>query len=192
MYTDLFLSFPDEATAKSILYRIEGALEATDEAPAVEGYEVPNFQNIDTIGVIYKPTGEMLQGEDGEYPEMAPIAGWHVNVRLVGEDGTTLMPYAVTPTTPVRVFGGAIPAPSIPQSVSMRQGRLALLGAGMLEMIDAAIAAIEDPVMRQAATIEWQYANTIERNSAFVQQMVAGLGLTDAQMDALFVEAAKL
>ena len=190
--TDLYLSFPDEATAKSILYRIEGAQEATDEAPAVEGYEVPNFANIDTIGVIYKPTGNTLQGEDGPYPEMAPIAGWHVNVRLVGEDGTALLPYSVTPTTPVRVFGGAIPAPSIPQSVSMRQGRLALLGAGMLEMIDAAIAAIEDPVMKQAAQIEWQYANTIERNSAFVQQMVAGLGLTDAQMDALFVEAAKL
>jgi hypothetical protein len=105
MYTDLFLSFPNEATAKSILYRIEGALEATEEAPAVEGYEVPNFANIDTIGVIYKPTGEMLQGEDGEYPEMAPIAGWHVNVRLVGEDATTLLPYAVTPNSPMRVFG---------------------------------------------------------------------------------------
>jgi hypothetical protein len=107
MYTDLFLSFPDEATAKSILYRIEGAQEATDEAPAVEGYEVPNFQNIDTIGVIYKPTGEMLQGEDGEYPAMAPIEGWHVNVRLVNatEDSAPLLPYAVTPNSPQRVFG---------------------------------------------------------------------------------------
>jgi len=234
MYTDLFLSFPDEATANAVLYTVthpswtpvlvtDTALQSildqlpladaendqtvqhegkTYMADAGQWFELvtgtepdvrtANFANIDTIGVIYKPTGEMLQGEDGEYPEMAPIAGWHVNVRLVGEDGTALLPYAVTPTTPVRVFGGAIPAPSIPQSVSMRQGRLALLGAGMLEMIDAAIAAIEDPVMRQAATIEWQYANTIERNSAFVQQMVAGLGLTDAQMDALFVEAAKL
>lgn len=106
MYTDLFLSFPDEATAKSVLYRIEGASEATEEAPAVEGYEVPNYQNIDTIGVIYKPTGEMLQGEDGEYPAMAPIPGWHVNVRLVNatEDPAPLQPYAVTPATPMRVW----------------------------------------------------------------------------------------
>jgi hypothetical protein len=107
MYTDLFLSFPDEATAKSVLYRIEGAQEADPEQgiEAREGYEVPNFQNIDTIGVIYKPTGEMLQGEDGEYPAMEAIEGWHVNVRLVGEDATTLLPYAVEPSTPQRVFG---------------------------------------------------------------------------------------
>ena len=71
-----------------------------------EAWELkPNFQNIDTIGTIYEPTGEMLMGEDGEYPEMAPIEGWHVNVRLAGEDGSSLEPYAVTPTQPVRVWG---------------------------------------------------------------------------------------
>jgi hypothetical protein len=102
---DLYLSFPDEATAKSILYRIKGAQEATDETPAVEGYEVPNYANIDVIGIIYKPTGEMLQGEDGEYPATAPIPGWHVNVRVVGEDASALEPYQVTPAIPMRAWG---------------------------------------------------------------------------------------
>jgi hypothetical protein len=47
----------------------------------------------------------MLQGEDGEYPEMAPIEGWHVNIRLVdGEDADALAPFAVTPTNPRRVW----------------------------------------------------------------------------------------
>jgi hypothetical protein len=63
-----------------------------------------NYANIDTIGVIYQPTGEMLQGEDGEYPEMAPIEGWHVNVRLIDEDADALAPFAVTPTNPRRVW----------------------------------------------------------------------------------------
>jgi hypothetical protein len=103
--TDLYLSFPDEAAAKAVLYRIEGAVEATEDTEAVEGYEVPNYANIDTIGIIYKPTGEMLQGEDGPYPEMAPIEGWHVNVRLVGEDAEALEPFVVQPNTPVRVWG---------------------------------------------------------------------------------------
>jgi hypothetical protein len=104
--TDKYLSFPDEAAAKAVLYRIEGAQEATETSDAVEGYEVANYANIDTIGLIYKPTGEMLMGEDGEYPEMAAIEGWHVNVRLVdGEDAEALEPFEVSPQTPVRVWG---------------------------------------------------------------------------------------
>jgi hypothetical protein len=102
---DKYLAFTDEAAAKAVLYRIEGAVEATEDTEAVEGYEVPNYANIDTIGIIYKPTGEMLQGEDGAYPEMAPIEGWHVNVRLVGEDAEALEPFVVEPKTPVRVWG---------------------------------------------------------------------------------------
>lgn len=80
MYTDIFLSFSDEAAARAVLYRSEG-----DDL-------TPNFANIDTIGVIYK--------------DEQPITGWHVNVRLVdGEDGSTLAPFAVTPTTPLRIWG---------------------------------------------------------------------------------------
>jgi hypothetical protein len=104
---DKYLAFTDEAAAKAVLYRIEGAVEADPEQgiEASEGTEVPNYANIDTIGIIYKPTGEMLQGEDGPYPEMAPIEGWHVNVRVVGEDAEALEPFVVEPKTPVRVWG---------------------------------------------------------------------------------------
>jgi hypothetical protein len=107
MYEDIYLSFTDEITAKAVLYRIEGAVEADLEMgiEAVEGYEVPNYANIDTIGIIYKPTGEMLQGEDGPYPATAPIPGWHVNVRAVpGEDVSPLEAFRVVPATPVRVW----------------------------------------------------------------------------------------
>ena len=80
----------------------------------------------------------------------------------------------------------------VPQQVTMRQARLALLGAGLLDDVDAAIAAIPDPVQRKAAQIEWEYASTVERQSPFVQQLAAGLGLSAEQMDDLFVQAAAL
>ena len=80
----------------------------------------------------------------------------------------------------------------IPQSVTMRQARLALLRAGLLDDVDAAIAAIPDPVQRKAAEIEWEYAQTVDRNSPFTQQMAAGLNLTAEQLDALFTQAAGL
>lgn len=104
MYQDLYLSFPDEAAAKAVLYRIEGAVEADPEndIEAVEGTEVANFANIDTIGVMYE-TAPVDAPED--YVPVA-IPGWHVNVRLVeGEDGATLAPFAVNPATPMRVWG---------------------------------------------------------------------------------------
>ena len=98
---DKYLSFTDEAAAKAVLYRIEGAVEASEGVEAVDGYEVANFKNIDTIGVIYKRTG----GTDEE-PVMAAIPGWHVNVRLMpNEDGSALESFEVFPVTPMRVWG---------------------------------------------------------------------------------------
>ena len=82
--------------------------------------------------------------------------------------------------------------PPVPQSVTMRQARLALLGAGLLDQVDAAIASISDPVQRKAAEIEWEYAQTVDRNSPFTQQMAVGLNLTAEQLDALFTQAAGL
>jgi hypothetical protein len=101
---DKYLSFPDEAAAKAVLYRIEGAVEATEDTEAVEGYEVPNYANIDTIGVIYKPTGETTEQDGMAVPVMAPVEGYHVNVRVVDEDAEPLQAFEVHPATPLRVW----------------------------------------------------------------------------------------
>lgn len=78
---DMYLKFIDEAAATK----------------ALEGYE----GSVDTIGVISKRTG----GTDDE-PVITALPGWHVNVRLVdGEDDKALQPFAVTPATPMRVWG---------------------------------------------------------------------------------------
>jgi len=102
---DKYLAFTDEAAAKAVLYRIEGAVEATEDTEAVEGYEVANYANIDTIGIIYKPTGETTEQDGMAVPVMAPIDGWHVNVRVVeGEDTEALQAFEVHPATPLRVW----------------------------------------------------------------------------------------
>lgn len=82
--------------------------------------------------------------------------------------------------------------PQVPEQVTMRQARLALLAAGLLDDVEEAIAAIPDPVQRKAAQIEWEYANMIERQSEFVQQLAVGLGLSTEQLDDLFMQAAAL
>ena len=100
---DYHLKFTDESQAKSILYRKEGVVEANEEfgIEANEGYDVANFDNIDIIGVIYKPTGEL---DEDNNPILAPLDGWHVNVRHEGE--VALDEYVVYPTQPVRIWAG--------------------------------------------------------------------------------------
>lgn len=105
-----------------------------------------------------------------ELPEHAGI-GWTY-------DGTTW-------TAPV-------PAPApVPAVASMRQARLALLQAGKLQDVDAAIAALPSPA-KEAAQVEWEYATEVSRDSALMQQLAAAIGLDDAALDALFTQAAQL
>ena len=75
----------------------------------------------------------------------------------------------------------------VPQQVTMRQARLALLGAGLLDDVEMVIAAAG-----REAQLEWEYAAAVDRSNpavAIVQQQQA---LTDTYIDDLFREAAKL
>ena len=76
--------------------------------------------------------------------------------------------------------------------VTMRQARRALLDAGLLDQVDAAIAAIADATERRQAEIDWEYATTVERLWPWVQTLGAALELSEAQLDALFEQAATL
>ena len=80
----------------------------------------------------------------------------------------------------------------VPESVTPRQARLALLGAGLLANVEAGLAAIPDPAQRQAAQIEWEYATTVVRDSSWVQSLGSVLGLTAADIDALFEAASRI
>ena len=79
------------------------------------------------------------------------------------------------------------PAPKIPQVVTMRQARLALHAAGLLDAVNAAITQAGG-----AAAIEWEYAQELKRDHPLVVSLTPTLGLTSEQLDALFMQAATL
>jgi len=78
----------------------------------------------------------------------------------------------------------APPAPPVTQ-VTMRQARLALLAAGLLDDVEAMLAQAD-----RAVQIEWEYAAVVDRSSALVQAIGAALGLSEQRIDELFVDAA--
>ena len=57
-------------------------------------------------GTLYAPTGVMLQGPMGEYPEQAPIPGYHADMTLYGEIPESLAAIRILPNNPQFRFGG--------------------------------------------------------------------------------------
>lgn len=102
-----------------------------------------------------------------------------IDASIGGSIGDSIVDGAVVPKP--------APAPIVPQSVTMRQARLALYAAGLLNTVETAIASAG-----QAAAIEWEYAQEVQRNAGLVPQMASALGMTETQIDDLFISAAVL
>lgn len=84
-----------------------------------------------------------------------------------------------------------VPEPSVPAVVSMRQARLALLGAGLLSQVDAAIDDMDEPD-KSAARIEWEYATELRRDHPLIAGLTEELELTEQQVDDLFIAAGQI
>lgn len=80
---DFYLKFSDKAEAKSVLYS-----QADTELH-------PNYRNIDVLGVIYNNDAAL----DADGNVLTPATP------LDGEDAAALEPFAVTPSSPQRVWG---------------------------------------------------------------------------------------
>ena len=82
---------------------------------------------------------------------------------------------------------------SIPRSVTARQIRLWLVANGIsLDAVDDAIAAIPDATQRRIVWVEWHFAPYVERSHPMLIPLAGALGLSQAQVDAAFVQAARL
>lgn len=76
----------------------------------------------------------------------------------------------------------------VPESVSMRQARLALLSTGLLDTVNSIVAGLTGD-SGKAAKIEWEYSSVVMRNKGLVRSVQQVLGLTDQQLDDLFIAA---
>lgn len=84
------------------------------------------------------------------------------------------------------VFTQPVAPVVVPQAITRRQGRVALMQAGKLDAAEAIVKA-----GGLAAQIEYEAA-TWERGNEYLQQIWALLGGSDKELDALFVLAASL
>lgn len=85
------------------------------------------------------------------------------------------------------------PAPNaVPEKVTRRQARQALVLAGKFNLVQTAIDSISDPVQKQLMQIEWDDSLEFERGRASLIQIANAIGLDSEALDNLFITAAKL
>lgn len=100
--TDFYLKLTNEAAMSTVLSAFY------DEESNLVGNTAD--YSIDVVGLLQEPTGDTLTDDDGmEYPEMAALDGWHINIRLTGDvlrDETEALDvsHGVTPSAPKRVW----------------------------------------------------------------------------------------
>jgi len=97
---------------------------------------------------------------------------------FVGVDGDTWAVVTVDPST--------LP-PTVPDSVSPRQARLALLNIGKLDAANAVVAQSSDEIK-----IAWEFSTQIVRDDPGVIALGSMIGLDSAALDKLFISAAVL
>lgn len=159
---------------------IEPEAPSTPEAPKPFGYVT-----YDTDGNLTGAFFQLLHPDHADNHIAADESqrlAW-VNYRAnEARDGLELLPVK-EPTEQ--------PAP-VPQSVTRRQARQALLMAELLDDVQPAIDSIPDPVQRRMAQIEWEDSLEFVRTRPLVIQIGEAIGLDAAKLDQLFITAAGL
>lgn len=82
------------------------------------------------------------------------------------------------------------PAEVVPQTITRRQLRRALLAADLLTQMNAALETWAEP-RRSRARIDWQDGAEFERDDRTVKGLANDLGITSNQLDLIFIAASR-
>jgi hypothetical protein len=115
-------------------------------------------------------------------PDVEPLPGYNiVNV-----------PASNAPTPPWRFVNGelvtATSLPKVPNSIPGWKAKAVLEMAGLLQSAQAAVASLQGDE-GIAAKHAWESATSFDRYGPTVTAVAAALGLSDAQLDAMFIQA---
>lgn len=79
------------------------------------------------------------------------------------------------------------PPPAVPQSITPAQARRILLKYNLLDTVEQLI-----PSLSREAQIKWYWGNSVDRYDELLIQAASLVGLTEAQLDQMFIEASQL
>jgi hypothetical protein len=123
----------------------------------------------------------------------ADADGFLLSTLFLTQEEADIQTGLLTVAPPERPVVEPPPEPAaVPNVVTRRQARQALLLAGKLGDVQPAIDAIPDPIQRGMVQIEWDDSQEFHRNRPTLISLATAIGVTSEQLDALFIQAAAL
>ena len=80
----------------------------------------------------------------------------------------------------------------VPQTITVRKAREQLIRIGLLSNVQSEIDKITDVTQREIVQNYWEYSLDFERNNEILIGLASSLGLSDKDIDNLFIQASKL
>jgi hypothetical protein len=145
--------------------------------------EPPPGVALDILGPIISPA--QVGGPDALIPGEVIDPRYHVNLAWHGrEPEAAFQASLVVPATPSRGWDVVPPPPSqppLPPVIPAWKGKVALREAGLMDAVEAAVAAAGGRVQDA-----WAGASEWSRDSDFLSSLASDLGLTRQQIDEMF------
>ena len=141
----------------------------------------------------YRPSVE-VHSEEGRVKLIKRLEGDRNDIAyvyLTDEEAETYSDLALVSQEEIEELGDIVKI-LIPESISKRQARQQLIIDGLYNNVQPIIDSIEDETQRLLTQVFWEDSNTFERNHPMLIQFGTALGLTEAELDMMFINASKL
>lgn len=80
----------------------------------------------------------------------------------------------------------------VPKTITVRQAREQLIRLGLLAQVQVEIDSIKDPMQKDIVQNYWEYSIDFKRDNELLIGLASSLGLTNSDLDNMFIEASKL
>ena len=141
----------------------------------------------------YRPSVE-VHSEEGRVKLIKRLEGDRDDIAyayLTDEEAETYSDLTLVSQEEIEELGDVVKI-LIPESISKRQARQQLIINGLYGNIQQIIDSIEDPTERLLTQVFWEDSNIFERKHPMLIQFGTALGLTEAELDMMFINASKL
>lgn len=141
----------------------------------------------------YRPSVE-VHSQEGRVKMIKRLEGDRDDIAyayLTDEEAETYSDLTLVSQEEIEELGDVVKI-LIPESVTKRQAKQQLLLEGKLGQVQEVIDSIPDETERMMAQLYWDDSTEFERSHPTLVELGTALGLTEAELDMMFINASKL
>ena len=141
----------------------------------------------------YRPSVD-VHSEEGRVKMIKRLEGNRDDIAyayLTDEEAETYSDLTLVSQEEIEELGDVVKI-LITESISKRQAKQQLLLEGKLGQVQDVIDSIPDETERMMAQLYWDESTEFERSHPTLTEIGAALGLTEAELDMMFINASKL